>query len=69
MKEAGEIVDEMAHTLRTGVVRGFAVFLVKVMKQLFQRVYVNEEGVQKVSSVLQIKYCSFHISLSKAFWR
>ena len=48
MKEASSIVDEMAHNLRTGVIRGFAMFLVKVMKQLFQRIYVNEEQVQKV---------------------
>ena len=48
MKEAEDIVNEMAHTFRLGVIRGFAVVLVKVMKQLFQRIYVNEEGVQKV---------------------
>ena len=50
MKEAEEIVNEMAHTFRLGVIRGFAIFLVKVMKQLFQRIYVNEEGIQKVTS-------------------
>ena len=48
MKEVESIIAEMAHNLRTGVIRGFAVFLVKVMKQLFQRIYVNEEGMQKV---------------------
>ena len=49
MKEAEDIVNEMAHTFRLGVIRGFAVVLVKVMKQLFQRIYVNEEGIQKVN--------------------
>lgn len=53
MKEAEEIVNEMAHTFRLGVIRGFAIFLVKVMKQLFQRIYVNEEGIQKVRDALK----------------
>jgi glycerone phosphate O-acyltransferase len=48
MKEAEAVVDEMAHNLRVGVIRGFAIFLVKVMKSLFQRIYVNEEAIQKV---------------------
>ena len=56
MKEAEEILDEMAHNLRIGAIRGFAVFLVKVMKQLFQRIYVNEEGIQKVRATLK-KIC------------
>lgn len=48
MKEAEYIVDEMAHNLQVGVIRGFAVVLVKVMKKLFERIYVNEEAIQKV---------------------
>lgn len=50
MKEAESVVDEMSHNLRVGVIRGFAVFLVKVMKSLFERIYVNEEAIQKVKT-------------------
>ncbi|KAL4237809.1 hypothetical protein ACF0H5_002521 [Mactra antiquata] len=53
MKEAESIVDEMAHNLRVGVIRGFAIFLVKVMKKLFQRVYVNEEAISKVRTLIK----------------
>lgn len=53
MKEAESVVDEMAHNLRVGVIRGFAIFLVKVMKSLFERIYVNEEAIQKVRSMIK----------------
>ncbi|KAK3576755.1 hypothetical protein CHS0354_014568 [Potamilus streckersoni] len=53
MKQTQAILDEMAHNLRIGVIRCFAFFLVKVMKKLFQRIYINEEGVQKVRSLLK----------------
>lgn len=49
-KQTMEIVNEMAHNLSINAIRGFAVFLVKVMKALFRRIYVNEEGIQKVRS-------------------
>ena len=51
LSQAALILDEMAHNLRGGAIRGFAFFLMKVLKQLYQRIYVNEEGVEKVSSV------------------
>jgi hypothetical protein len=41
-------MDEMSHNLRIGAIRGFAMFLVKVLKALFKRIYVNTEGIQKV---------------------
>jgi hypothetical protein len=47
-KQAGEVMDEMSHNLRIGAIRGFAMFLVKVLKALFKRIYVNTEGIQKV---------------------
>ncbi|KAK7103571.1 dihydroxyacetone phosphate acyltransferase-like [Littorina saxatilis] len=53
LTQAASIVDEMAHNLRLGAVRGFAYFLMKVLKQLYQRIYVNEEGVEKVRSLIQ----------------
>ena len=49
LSQAGLVLDEMAHNLRGGAVRGFAFFLMKVLKQLYQRIYVNVEGVEKVS--------------------
>lgn len=47
-KEAIEILDDMAHSLNLKAVRGFAYVLVKVFKALFRRVYVNDEGIQRV---------------------
>ena len=47
-KEAKAILDEMAHNLNMTAIRHFAYVLVRVFKALFQRVYVNEEGVQMV---------------------
>ncbi|KAH3844317.1 hypothetical protein DPMN_086575 [Dreissena polymorpha] len=52
-KEAVYIVDEMAHNLRVGVIRCFAMVLVKVMKKLFERIYVNEEAIQNVRAMLK----------------
>lgn len=46
-KEAESIVEQMAHNLKVGVIRCFAMVLSKVLKKLFQRIYVNEEAVQK----------------------
>ena len=51
LSQAGLVLDEMAHNLRGGAVRGFAFFLMKVLKQLYQRIYVNVEGVEKVSFI------------------
>ena len=62
MKEAEAVVDEMAHNLRVGVIRGFAIFLVKVMKSLFQRIYVNEEAIQKVRIRIKITILFLEIS-------
>lgn len=47
-KQVDEILDEMAHTKRMGAIRSFALLLCKVMKELLHRIYVNEEGIQKV---------------------
>ena len=49
MSQANSIVDEMAHNLRMGAIRGFSFFLIKIFKQLYRRIYVNEEGIEKVS--------------------
>lgn len=48
-EEASEILDEMSHKLRLGVIRFFAFTLSKIFKQIFSKVCVNEEGIQKVS--------------------
>lgn len=39
----------MAHQLNMTAIRHFAYVLVKIFKALFQRVYVNEDGVAMVS--------------------
>ena len=51
LSQAGVVVEEMAHNLRGGAIRGMAFFLTKTLKQLYRRIYVNEEGIEKVSSV------------------
>ncbi|KAL5007949.1 hypothetical protein ScPMuIL_013530 [Solemya velum] len=51
-KQVDEILDEMAHTKRMGAIRSFALLLCKVMKELLHRIYVNEEGIQKVREMI-----------------
>lgn len=51
--QAESVLEEMAHNLRGGAIRGFAFFLMKVLKELYQRIYVNEEGIEKVRSLIQ----------------
>ncbi|XP_006146044.1 dihydroxyacetone phosphate acyltransferase isoform X2 [Tupaia chinensis] len=46
-EEACEILDEMSHKLRLGAIRLFAFALSKIFKQIFSKVCVNEEGIQK----------------------
>lgn len=48
-EEVSEILDEMSHKLRLGAIRFFAFTLSKIFKQIFSKVCVNEEGIQKVS--------------------
>lgn len=58
-EEATEILDEMGHSMQLGAVRFFAFTLSKIFKQLFQRVCVNEEGMQRVSTAGgKIKSCN-----------
>jgi len=52
MKEVTSILDEMAHALSMKAVRGLSFFLIKVFKALFKRVYVNEEGIQMVTTAM-----------------
>nr|XP_023404914.1 dihydroxyacetone phosphate acyltransferase [Loxodonta africana] len=52
-EEACEILDEMSHKLRLGAIRFFAFTLSKVFKQIFSKVCVNEEGIQKLQRAIQ----------------
>ncbi|XP_075388144.1 dihydroxyacetone phosphate acyltransferase isoform X3 [Tenrec ecaudatus] len=52
-EEASEILDEMSHKLRLGAVRFLAFILSKVLKQIFSKVCVNEEGIQKLQRAIQ----------------
>jgi glycerone phosphate O-acyltransferase len=60
-KEAKDILDEMAHNLSMKATRGFAFALIKVFKALFNRVYVNEDGIQMVRGA---NICCFKYILS-----
>ncbi|XP_013398318.1 dihydroxyacetone phosphate acyltransferase-like isoform X1 [Lingula anatina] len=52
-KEANAILDEMAHNLRMGAIRGIATVLPKVMKKMYNRVYVNKEGISRVQHLIK----------------
>lgn len=54
-EEAAEILEEMAQSLQLGIIRFFAFTLSKAFKKLFQRVKVNEEGIQRVSGLRLLK--------------
>ncbi|XP_014788103.2 dihydroxyacetone phosphate acyltransferase-like [Octopus bimaculoides] len=51
--QAAVILDEMAHNINMVSIRSFAFFLVKVFKQLFSHIYVNEDGIQQVRNQLK----------------
>ena len=48
-KQADEVLAEMSHNLSMTAIRAFGVALAKIFKSLFRRLYVNEEGVERVS--------------------
>ncbi|NXT30858.1 GNPAT acyltransferase, partial [Pelecanoides urinatrix] len=52
-EEAMEILDEMGHSMQLGAIRFFAFTLSKIFKRLFQRVCVNEEGMQRLQHAIQ----------------
>lgn len=52
-EEANEILEEMSHKLRIGAIRFFAFVLSKIFKQIFSKVCVNEEGIQKLQRAVQ----------------
>lgn len=52
-EEASEILEEMSHKLRLGAIRFFAFVLSKIFKQIFSKVCVNEEGIQKLQRAVQ----------------
>lgn len=52
-EEACEILDEMSHKLHLGAIRFFAFALSKIFKQIFSKVCVNEEGIQKLQRAIQ----------------
>ncbi|XP_059838189.1 dihydroxyacetone phosphate acyltransferase [Hypanus sabinus] len=51
--EAADILEKMGHSLHLSVVRFFAFTLSKIFKALFQKVHVNEEGIQKLHQAIQ----------------
>ncbi|XP_037676824.1 dihydroxyacetone phosphate acyltransferase [Choloepus didactylus] len=52
-EQACEILDEMRHKLHLGAIRFLAFTLSKVFKQIFSKVCVNEEGLQKLQRAIQ----------------
>ncbi len=52
-KEVKSILDELGHNQNLKSIRFFAFFLIKVFKALYNKVYINEDGVQRVRVPLQ----------------
>ncbi|XP_036292226.1 dihydroxyacetone phosphate acyltransferase isoform X2 [Pipistrellus kuhlii] len=52
-EEVCQILDEMCHKLRLGAIRFFAFALSKIFKQIYSKVCVNEEGIQKLQRAIQ----------------
>ncbi|KAM3931169.1 dihydroxyacetone phosphate acyltransferase-like [Leptodactylus fuscus] len=52
-KQAAQILDEMGHNLKLGAIRLFALSLSKIFKRLYQKVFVNLEGIQRLAKVIQ----------------
>lgn len=50
IQDASFIIDEIAHTFNIKTIRLMAFALIKIIKQLFQNVMVNREGVKQVHS-------------------
>ena len=42
------IIDEMGHDFTMGPARSLAFIVIKILKQIFDRIYVNIEGMEKV---------------------
>ncbi|XP_069810283.1 dihydroxyacetone phosphate acyltransferase-like isoform X2 [Dendropsophus ebraccatus] len=52
-KQAAQILDEMGHNLKLGAIRIFALSLSKTFKRLYQKVFVNPEGIQRLAQAIQ----------------
>ncbi|XP_075059568.1 dihydroxyacetone phosphate acyltransferase [Mixophyes fleayi] len=51
--QATEILGEMGQNLNLAAIRMFALTLSKIFKRLFQKVCVNEEGIQRLAQAIQ----------------
>ena len=49
IKKSGDIVDEIAHTFDIKMIRFLGYALRKILKRLFQHVYINRDGLKKVN--------------------
>nr|XP_053651326.1 dihydroxyacetone phosphate acyltransferase-like [Cherax quadricarinatus] len=50
--EAEGILEQMAHTQKLAIIRQFAFILPKIMKKIYSKVLINEEGIEKLRSTL-----------------
>lgn len=48
VNEVEGILEQMGHTQDIGVIRQFAFVLPKIMKRIYGKVMINEEGIEKV---------------------
>ncbi|KAK3876086.1 hypothetical protein Pcinc_019098 [Petrolisthes cinctipes] len=52
INEVEEILEQMGHTQDISVIRQFAFVLPKIMKRIYGKVMINEEGIEKLRSTL-----------------
>ncbi|XP_076045200.1 dihydroxyacetone phosphate acyltransferase isoform X2 [Oratosquilla oratoria] len=52
LKEASTILDQMGHTQDISNIRKFGVLLPKIMKRIYSRVMINEDGIEKIKACI-----------------
>ncbi|XP_075049347.1 dihydroxyacetone phosphate acyltransferase-like [Mixophyes fleayi] len=52
-EQAAEILDEMGHNLKLGAIRLFAFSLSKIVRRLYQKLFVNVEGIQSLAKAIE----------------
>lgn len=50
--EVADILEQMGHTQELGVIRQFAFVLPKIMKKIYRKILINEDGIEKLRSTM-----------------
>lgn len=52
--EVADILEQMGHTQELGVIRQFAFVLPKIMKKIYRKILINEDGIEKVKVLVSL---------------